>query len=238
MFSLIFGIGATAGLALTTWQSPPEARHRIADVGLLVILGGLVGSRLMFTILNWSYYQNHLEEILLIYLGGLAWPGFLLGGFLVLAGYVAWNSESLRVYADNMFPLVVSLVVAAWMACWLDGCAYGHTSTTWWAVPTRDEGGLLTLRFPLQLLGALLALCTLWILDANRERFVLPGMLAASGGFFLTLEYLTLSFWRVDPTPIWLGLRLDTWTAFILLAVIGLPLGFLIIRQAKTGRMV
>ncbi|MGD9092193.1 MAG: prolipoprotein diacylglyceryl transferase, partial [Anaerolineales bacterium] len=133
-YSLIFGIGAAAGLAWIAWQSPPGARRRHADVGLLVLLGGLVGGRLSFAILNWSYYENHLAEIPQIYLGGLAWPGAILGGFLVLEGYVVWTGESLGAYADTLFPLLVSLVVASWLGCWVDGCAYGNVSNAWWAL--------------------------------------------------------------------------------------------------------
>jgi phosphatidylglycerol:prolipoprotein diacylglycerol transferase len=203
---------------------------------LLVLLGGLVGGRLSFAILNWSYYENHLAEIPQIYLGGLAWPGAILGGFLVLEGYVVWTGESLGAYADTLFPLLVSLVVASWLGCWVDGCAYGNVSNAWWALPARDEGGVLTPRFPLQLLGAFMALATFLIIDVNRKRFIKPGMLALLGGFILTLEYTILSFWRVDPSPLWLGLRLDIWVAFTLLAIIGLLSVIIIIRLGMAGR--
>ena len=197
--------------------------------------GGLVGGRLFFTILHWSHYEDQLAEIPQIYLGGLAWPGVLLAGFLVLAGYVAWRSESLGPYADTLFPLVVSLIVAAWLGCWVDGCAYGNITNSWWALPARDDGGVINSRFPLQPLGALLALSTFWIIDVNRDRFKIPGMLAALGGFILTLEYVVLSFQRVDPAPQWLGLRLDTWAAFAPLVISGLLLVILLIGLWKTG---
>jgi phosphatidylglycerol:prolipoprotein diacylglycerol transferase len=236
LYSLIFGIGAAVGLAWIAWKSPRGAGRRHIDVGLLVLIGGLVGSRLFFAILNWSYYENHLAEIPQIYLGGLVWPGALLGGSLVLVGYVAWTGESMGAYADTLFPLFVSLVVVSWLGCWVDGCAYGKVSNAWWALPARDEGGLLSSRFPLQLLGAFMALSTFLIIDVNRERFIRPGMLALLGGFILTLEYTFLSFWRVDPSPLWLGLRLDLWVAFMLLAITGLLFAITIIRLLKTGR--
>jgi hypothetical protein len=81
-----------------------------------------------------------------------------------------------------------------------------------------------------------MALATFLIIDVNRKRFIKPGMLALLGGFILTLEYTILSFWRVDPSPLWLGLRLDIWVAFTLLAIIGLLSVIIIIRLGMAGR--
>lgn len=234
-FSVILGIGATAGLAWIVWQAPIEARRQNADLGLLVLLGGLVGGRLFFAVMHWSYYQDHLEEIPQIYLGGMAWTGVLFGGLLTLIGFIAFRNISFARNADVLFPLAVCLVVAAWLGCWVDGCAYGNISNSWWSLPARDEGGLIRSRLPLQIVGALMAACTFWLMDVNRDKLKLPGMLAALGGFILIVEYFILSFWRVDPAPHWLGLRLDTWFALILLVVAGLLLIYLTIRFRDRG---
>jgi prolipoprotein diacylglyceryltransferase len=106
----------------------------------------------------------------------------------------------------------------------------------WWALPGRDEWGVLTTRVPVQLIGATLTLVFIWLLDWASNRFPIPGLMAAIGLFSLSAVIFALSFLRADPTPMWNSLRLEAWGAmglmiFSIFAVVVLLLGWKFLKK-------
>jgi phosphatidylglycerol:prolipoprotein diacylglycerol transferase len=236
LFSLVLGIGATIGLAWMMWQAPAKAAVATIDAGLWALLGGVLGGRAVFVLAHWTYFQDHLGEAPQVQLGGMDWPGALLGAGLAVAIYAGFTRKSLSVLLDNMVLLAGAVLVSAWLACWLDGCGYGRSSAAWWAVPARDEWGTYARRIPVQLIGALLTLGTLWIMDRRRTRVALSGQIAALTTLLLSLEYAVLSLWRSDPTHSWMGIRLDTWTAILMTILAGMALLWIsLTRKSDTG---
>jgi phosphatidylglycerol---prolipoprotein diacylglyceryl transferase len=224
--SILFGMGAMLGLSWIAWQAPPERRLREVDAGLLALLGGLVGGRLAFVAADWAYFQSHWGEIALIHLGGMSWAGALVGGLVATVLLELLSHQPLGATLSELWPLWATVTVSAWLGCWLDGCAYGPPAAAWWGVLARDEWGAYALRWPTQLLGALLALVLFGLLNWVRSRGLDPWLLAGLGVIGLSLEMLALSFLRADPSLQWRGLRLDTWAALAL--TIGAFLAFLV----------
>jgi phosphatidylglycerol---prolipoprotein diacylglyceryl transferase len=244
-FAAIIAIGAAAGL----WRiSRPgihvqavhqvfgsDANHRL-NAGLLVLLSALIGSRAGYVLVNWGYFQAHPWDAFQLWLGGLAWPGALLGGLLALGGLaLAWRRPA-GALADALFPLLAPVVVAAWLGGWQAGSFYGPAlaAPTGWAVLARDELGQMLYRWPLQPAAALLSLAVLGL----AERFGLgrlpPGRAASLGWLGMCLLLLGLTFIRVDPAPLWNGLRLDAWAAsgLVILALALFGLSFLPARKS------
>ena len=204
------------------------------EAGIWTLLGALVGSRALFVAFNWPYFQEHPWETLQVHLGGLSWPGALVGGLLALALSVGVNRQSFVESADALVPLLVCLSVSAWLGCWLDGCVYGASTSYWWGVPSPDEWGEVTRRSPVQLVGALFTVGLFWSSDraVKRGNFK-PGTLACLGLLNLSLITFGLSFLRVDPVLSWQGLHLDAWAA---LAFAGLGLIALLIIYGRKKR--
>ena len=176
-------------------------------------MGALLGSRAVAVAVNFSYYQSHPGEILQVWLGGLSSIGALVGGVMAVVIIAIWWKIHLGLLADVLLPLAGILTVTAWMGCWLDRCAYGVPSNTWWALPARDEWGVLTDRVPVQLIGAFSTLFLIWLLDRSTRRLPVQGMSAALGLYAIASIEFLLSYMRADPTPIWNGLRLEAWGA-------------------------
>ena len=224
-FSLILGLGAALGLAATAWQSADKQAEGMVDAGLAALLGSLLAGRAAYVAAQWGYYQAHLAEIPQPWLGGLSASGALLGamlGLLVLGLLTPRSSGASRssgaprspgTLADALLPLLAALTVSAWLACWLDGTAYGPRAAAWWALEARDEWGQLAPRLPLQAIGALLALGWFGLLERFRPALARPGQLAGLACLGLALELFGLSFLRADPAPLWRSLRLDAWGA-------------------------
>jgi phosphatidylglycerol---prolipoprotein diacylglyceryl transferase len=223
-FSLLLGLSATLGLAWVAWQSPTRQVRRNVEAGLMALLGGLAGGRTAYALANWEYYQFHQREILEVYRGGLSASGALAGGCLAVLLLAALIHTSPGQLAGALLPLLATLAISAWLGCWLAGCAYGPRTTQWWGLPAWDEWGGRGARFPVQLLGALLALGWFWLLDRIRGKYLSPSRAAILGVMSLSLQMLALSHLRVDPTVTWRGLRSDTWGALALTVFAGLAL--------------
>ncbi len=212
-FSVLLGLGALAGLLLAGWRAPQKERLRYLDAGVLALLGSLIGSRALTVAVNFTYYQAHLGEIFQVGLGGLSGIGAFVGGLLAVFIIAWWLKIPVGVLADVLLPLAGLLTMTAWMGCWIDRCGYGMPSNTWWALPTRDEWGVLADRIPVQFVGAISTLILIWLLDRSAKRIPGHGMSATLGLFGIASILFVLSYFRADPTPIWNGLRLEAWGA-------------------------
>ena len=140
---ILIGLGGTIGLAWIAWRTPAEVRIRYLNTGLLALLGALLSGRILFVLLNWSYFQLHAAEIPLFFLGGFSWVGAYLGGFTSLVLIASLSNHKLGPLSDAVLPLLGTLTVSAWLACWLDGCAYGRPTAAWWGLMAKDEWGLV-----------------------------------------------------------------------------------------------
>jgi len=212
-FSILLGLGALAGLLLAGWRAPKKEASRYLDASLGILLGALLGSRAVTVAVNYSYYQAHPGEIVQVWLGGLSGIGALAGGLLAIAILAFGGKFPAGKLGDALLPLAGTLTVTAWLGCWVDRCGYGMPTGAWWALPARDEWGVLATRVPVQLMGATLTLLLIWVLDRMSKHFPVSGLNAAVGLLGLSAEIFALSFLRADPAPIWYGLRLEAWGA-------------------------
>jgi phosphatidylglycerol:prolipoprotein diacylglycerol transferase len=220
--SIFLGMGATLALLWIGWQSPDKVALQAVNSALIALLGCLLLGRAAHVAAHWSYYQENLWKIPQFHLGGIAWPGALAGGVLVIGLYAAVTHQPLGRLLNSLIPLAGMLALSAWLACWLDGCFYGQVIDTWWALPAPNEWGAHARRVPVQLLGALLSLGTLWLAERFHRRLPAPGLVALLFLLALSLQLLALSFLRADPVPTWQGLHLDTWAALGLAGITSL----------------
>lgn len=231
-FGVVLGLGASLGLAWMLWKRRPQERSAQLNAGLCLLAGCLVGARAGEVVVNWDYYRLHLPQLFSLSLAGFTWLGAIAGGTMAFLGYAWFSRSGAGWLADAMIPLATCLWVSAWMACWLDGCAYGPAANAWWALPVRDEWGVVSSRLPLQLIGALLVLGFSALLEREARPGWPPGFLASLWLAINGLLALLLSFFRVDPGLLAAGLRLDTWgSAGVALA--GLIVGLALYRFRK-----
>ena len=233
IFSALLALAVVLGLAWITADSPVRLRSVTLNAAVLVLFAALIGGRAAYVAPNWEYFQDHLIEIPQVWLGGLAWPGALVGAFFgtVIAAWVA--DIPVGILADRLLPLLASLSVAVWLGCWVTGCAYGPESG--WGLPTKDEWGFWKNRVPLQLIGATLTVASFWSIERFRQRKknLSPGLAASLGFGLLCLILLGASILRADPYPVYSGLRLETWAAIALLIISILSAGYAIIRNRR-----
>ncbi len=76
------------------------------DLVIWLIPSSLVGARLYYVIFNWSYYQNHLAEIINTRNGGLAIHGGLILGFITAYLVAKHDRENFLDILDVLAPVI------------------------------------------------------------------------------------------------------------------------------------
>ena len=98
----------------------------LVDIGLIGGFFGLLGARLWDVFFfDWGYYQNHLDEILNVWQGGMAVQGGVILG--VIAGGIYARTKNLDVVhlADILAPAIVLGQALGRCANLLNGDAFG-----------------------------------------------------------------------------------------------------------------
>lgn len=211
-FTVVMGLGILMGIGLTAFLAREDRREGSGwlDAILILLVAGMVGGRVAFVMANWTYYQENLDEIGLVWRGGLSYHGALLAGILALGIWSLWRDRSFGYYAGLLAPAFALVSAFGWLACWFEGCAYGQeTGIGPLAADLPDSFGVFGLRYQTQLMGLILSIITFVLIIFARRR-LRPVTL-----FFLTLLLLSagrvvVSLFRGDAIPMIGQVRLDT----------------------------
>lgn len=217
VYSLILGFGASFGLLWITASSPAAQRLHWLLAAWIALLGTLIGARAGFVLEHWPYFSVHLSQMPQFWLGGLTWEGALAGGILCLPLVARLWQWPFSLVLDRLSRLILPLGMAGWLGSWWNGLAYGAAlpEKVWWGLAVRDETGLVSLRTPLQPLAILslavfLGVLELWLSSSGRT-----GLRGCLTCLVFSADMLLFSFLRADPSPAWLGLRIETWCAMV-----------------------
>jgi prolipoprotein diacylglyceryltransferase len=230
LFSVLLGAGSLAGLLLAGWRAPKKETIRYVDAAVFSMFIALLISRAVYVGVEWGYYAVHPAEIIQVWQGGLSGIGALAGGVLAVAVLAMGWKFPAGVLGDTLLPLAGALSITAWLGCGVGSCAYGLPSNAWWAVPMRDEWGVVQTRLPVQLIGAAATLLITWLVDWASRRLKVAGLSAAIGLLAISSVVFALSYLRADPVPIWRGLRLEAWGAIGLMGLSGCIVVVLLVR--------
>jgi prolipoprotein diacylglyceryltransferase len=199
-----------------------ERKRFTIDAGIGLLFLSLLGARIGYILLNLSFFGNHASQMPQIWLGGLSWPGALVGAGIALLGiHLIWK-EPVGELADSYLPLIGTVAAAIWLTGWGAGIGFGSRTDAWFGIPVRDIFGIAENRWPLPILGAVLSvgwIAGLVLLPLKRWR-VKPGWRAVLGTTGIVVINGVISLFRVDPAPLLLGIRGETWFSMVLLVSI------------------
>ena len=206
-YTAILGSGLLLALGLTRGL----ARERIAPAWwhgvVLALAAGMLAGRAGFVASRPDYYRLHPGEIGWIWQGGLSYHAALPASLLTLWWWCRRHGPS---PAGGPVGPRRAAWAAGWLACYLEGCAYGRETTLGWlAADLPDSFGVYAVRYQTQLLGAA-AFLVLALAIWRARQAVRPAAL-----FWLALALVSgaralLSLWRGDPVAELAGWRLDT----------------------------
>lgn len=185
-FGLFLILAFVVGIAVARRRSgrvgidPPQ----MLDIGLYMIIGGIIVGRLAFALTNLQMFAQAPLSILTIWKdSGLTFYGALIGGVLVAAWYARSRRIPLRALLDVCAPALALAYAVAMIGAFLHGLYLGKPTDAPWAVDM-----LLDHRHPTQLYLLLAALGTYQILRVQERQEAPAGVL-----FYLWLLLFSLS---------------------------------------------
>jgi phosphatidylglycerol:prolipoprotein diacylglycerol transferase len=112
------------------------AAEKIVDLGPWLILGTIIGARLLYVISYWEkdFAGKPLWEIFMIRHGGLVFYGGLIGASLSCIFYARARGLPLWKVADALAPSIALGYFFGRFGCLLNGCCYGRACQLPWAI--------------------------------------------------------------------------------------------------------
>jgi len=211
-YTVVWAVGFAAAIGFA-YQQLKQDRHRwLAWFDGLVagLVAGILVGRLFYVWGNAYYFQDHPDQMIQVWQGGLNYHGAAVAGLLAFGLWQWGRGVALRPQLDALVVFLIILTGFGWLACYLEGCAYGReTVLGLWAGNLPDSYGVFQVRYQTQLLGLVWSGVTLVAVGWIR------GRVPPFTRFWLTILLLSagrvvISRLRGDAMPIWNDLRLDT----------------------------
>lgn len=105
----------------------PRKREAIMDLAFYVLVGGLVGSRVLFVIVNWKDYARDWTQVFSLG-GGLVFYGGLIGAALAAYYFARKHDMDFLRLADVAIPTVSLGQCFGRMGCFSAGCCWGDVT--------------------------------------------------------------------------------------------------------------
>lgn len=118
---------------------PEISEDILYDLSFWLIIGGIIGARLWYVLLNYSYYIDNLYEVLLINHGGISIHGALFGGIIAGVFFVKKKNLNFLQLAD-LYTLVLPIgqAVGRW-GNFFNSEAYGKPCDLPWKLYIAPE---------------------------------------------------------------------------------------------------
>ena len=205
-----YGVMVALGFLLAVYLASREAKRigispeKVYDIGLYVLVFGIIGARALHVLLNLDYYLGRPLEIIMINRGGLAFHGGLAAGIAAAAFLTRRNGMPPWTTVDAAIPYVALGQAIGRIGCFLNGCCYG--TPTYLPTGISLPGHLLRLH-PTQLYSSVFLFLTFLALKkiyrkkkSEGEVFLSYLLIFSAGRFFI-------DFLRGDLSPVLLGLK-------------------------------
>lgn len=137
-----FGVLVALGFAAGFWTAGRRGARdgfpaeKIADAGVWLIVGGVLGARGLYVMSYWreQFAGAPWTDIFMIQNGGLVFYGGLIGG--TLAGLLFLWKQKLPTwkFGDAIAPSLALGYLFGRFGCLMNGCCYGHACSLPWAI--------------------------------------------------------------------------------------------------------
>jgi phosphatidylglycerol:prolipoprotein diacylglycerol transferase len=144
-YGLLIAIGLVVGIIVAGRIGRLQGIEfqKIMDMGLIIIITGIIGSRLAYVIINFSYYKTYPLDIFKLWNGGLVFSGGLIAVLLMMVWYAKKSGYSLWQLGDLWAPAAAVGQAIGRIGCFMAGCCYGKPTDIPWGVVFTDPRSLV-----------------------------------------------------------------------------------------------
>ena len=208
-----YGIFLAVGMLLALFVASRLAardglpRERIYDLGLWVLVGGLVGSKLLMYFVE---PDVHVFTLDFLRSGGVYYGG-LLGGFFTLVILIRFYKLSFWKVADALVPGLALGQAFGRQGCFAAGCCWGKPTDWFWGVHFTDKGHEYTgvpmygpsnedlYLHPTQLIESFTMLAVFGLLFYLHRKKKFDGQVLIAYGIIYSIFRFSIEFIRDDP---------------------------------------
>lgn len=224
-YGLMLAVAVVVGLLTAEWAARQRGINPdfVLDLTLVLVIAGIVGSRLAYVAIEWPLFANDLWSIIRIWDGGLSYYGALAAGLPFV--FLLSRRHNVR-FGKVADPVALGLAAGypfARIGCFLNGCCYGKPTDLPWAVTFPYD---VVARHPTQLYSMVIGILIFVMLWYTGKHQKFPGQLALLYLFLYGIYRFAIDFLRVSP-PAGAYLTLGQ-TASLLVA--GIALVILLVR--------
>jgi phosphatidylglycerol---prolipoprotein diacylglyceryl transferase len=254
-YGVLVALGFLAGIILAARQAKKEGinTYVVLDLAFWILIAAMIGSRVLYIIVNNGDYIKDPVLLLKIWTGGLVFQGGFIGA--VFASWLYCHKHKLNFLriSDLMIPYVSIGHAIGRLGCFSAGCCHGRpTELSWFGAVYSESGTVVSqnhlLHVPLhptQLYEALGETCVFITLLMLRKRKRFNGSLLVSYLLLYPLVRFTVELFRGDPER-GLLFRLDLFGdqnpemlsngqfVSVLMAVAGIALYFYLKKSSKS----
>ena len=144
-FAFLVGIFLAAKEAKRTGEDP----EKILDITFYLILGAIIGSRVLYIILHYPDFLENPLEMIKIWRGGLVFYGGFVLALCVVIWYIRNNQLQFWKTLDILTPSIAIGQGIGRLGCFFAGCCFGKETTLPWAVTFSHPESLARLGVPL-----------------------------------------------------------------------------------------
>lgn len=113
-FAMLIGISMIYLISKKYYKGKTDENFLI-DLFPIIIIGGILGARIYYVLLNFGFYFHHSAEIIAFWHGGLSIHGALLGGLISGIIYCKKYNKKILPYADVIsYGLILGQAVGRW----------------------------------------------------------------------------------------------------------------------------
>ena len=200
-YGVFLGIAFLVGIYYASRRAPKYgvAPDAVVEVSVLCIFGAIIGSRLVFVLLNWGIYKDNLIHIFLVREGGLTFYGGIFGAILLAIPYINYKKYSLPALFDICTPAIALGYSIARIGCFLNGCCYGRVSSYAEFPLGVHFPSLEGWRYPTQIYSIGYSLVILFILLKLEKRKIFRGELFLDYLWLYAIARYLIEYLREEP---------------------------------------
>jgi phosphatidylglycerol:prolipoprotein diacylglycerol transferase len=213
MLSLGFAAGMLAAWKLSSLRGLDK--DHLLNSFILLLFGAIAGSRILFVLINFSFFLKNPLKIIRIDEGGLVFLGGFFGAFGVTWLYYRLKNLNYLCYGDILMPAVALGHAFGRVGCYFNGCCYGRAASLGeWGVMFP---GMNVLRVPVQLYSSLGNFVIFLILVFMLKKIKTPGIVMAMYMLLYPTHRFFMEFLRADNRgAFYAGLSISQWISIFI----------------------